>query len=419
MSPAPTTGTPVVAPKSNAFIQSGTAIYVNHDPGAKTMGVLPPLTFNVNFNEQRGMFYLLEVEALKVPSKIYGDTMSRVDRILKTYKDRGQTGVLLNGEKGSGKTLLARCLSVKAAAEEKMPTIIVATSFHKENFFAFLQQITQPCLVLFDEFEKTYSGEEQEAMLQLFDGAYNSNKLFVLTSNERHRLDRNLLNRPGRIYYSITYRGLDKDFIDEYCKDKLNDQSMTKKVEEFCMLFKDMNFDMLAALIEEMNRFGEEPLLASKWLNLTPENDNACNYKVGISINGVQTPEDDVTDNEWSGNPWSQGRFRITYKKRKDKAPAAADGEEDDADDNFTYANAFFTRADFVSYDSAAGVLIYQNKDGETMSLTKQAENSYTAYDMFAGPHGRFHDMRRARRTSVIAPGEEEEMDAMAQARGF
>jgi hypothetical protein len=38
---------------------------------------------------------------------------------------------------------------------------------------------------------------------------------------------------------------------------------------------------------------------------------------------------------------------------------------------------------------------------------------------MFAGPHGRFHDMRRARRTSVIAPGEEEEMDAMAQARGF
>lgn len=412
MPPAPTTGTPVVPLKSNAFIQSGTAIYVNHDPAAKTMGALPPLTFNVNFNEQRGMFYLLEVEALKIPTKIYGDTMSRVERILKTYKDRGQTGVLLNGEKGSGKTLLARCLSVKAAAEEGMPTIIVATSFHKENFFAFLQQITQPCLVLFDEFEKTYSGEEQEAMLQLFDGAYNSNKLFVLTSNERHRLDRNLLNRPGRMYYSITYRGLDKEFIDEYCRDKLKDQGMTKKVEEFCMLFKDMNFDMLAALIEEMNRYGEEPLLASKWLNLTPENDNACEFKVGITYNGTVIPDEDVDTDEWSGNPWSQARFRISYTRPK---ASAKPEDEDDTE----YVNAFFTRADFINYDSAKGILTYQNKDGETMTLTKQAENSYTAYDMFAGPHGRFHDMRRARRTSMIAPGEEEEMDALAKARGF
>lgn len=412
MSPESSTGTPVATLKSNAFIQSGTAIYVNHDPGAKTMGVLPPLTFNVNFNEQRGMFYLLEVEALKIPTKIYGDTMSRVERILKTYKDRGQTGVLLNGEKGSGKTLLARCLSVKAAAEEGMPTIIVATAFHKENFFAFLQQITQPCLVLFDEFEKTYSGEEQEAMLQLFDGAYNSNKLFVLTSNERHRLDRNLLNRPGRMYYSITYRGLDKEFIDEFCKDKLKDQGMTKKVEEFCMLFKDMNFDMLAALIEEMNRYGEEPLLASKWLNLTPENDNACEFKVGITYNGVAIPDEDVDTDEWSGNPWSQARFRIAYTRPK---ASAKSGDEDDTE----YVNAFFTRADFINYDSAKGILTYQNKDGETMTLTKQAENSYTAYDMFAGPHGRFHDMRRARRTSMIAPGEEEEMDALAQARGL
>ena len=76
-------------------------------------------------------------------------------------------------------------------------------------------------MVLFDEFEKVYDSDEQEEMLTLLDGVFPSKKLFVLTCNDKWRVNQHMRNRPGRIFYMLDFTGLDEDFVVEYCHDNL------------------------------------------------------------------------------------------------------------------------------------------------------------------------------------------------------
>src|SRR5512137_112227 len=62
-------------------------------------------------------FYLEMIDSFTQVPKLYGDTQRYSDRIVNTFLERPvSTGVLLNGEKGSGKSLLAKTLSIDAAA---------------------------------------------------------------------------------------------------------------------------------------------------------------------------------------------------------------------------------------------------------------------------------------------------------------
>jgi SpoVK/Ycf46/Vps4 family AAA+-type ATPase len=100
---------------------------------------------------------------------MYGNTLRHTDRIINSFWKRPQqTGVLLNGEKGSGKTLLAKNISVELA-KEGVPTIVINRDWTGDGFFKLLQDIDQPCVVLFDEFEKVYDREKQEEILTLLD----------------------------------------------------------------------------------------------------------------------------------------------------------------------------------------------------------------------------------------------------------
>jgi len=64
----------------------------------------------------------------------------------------------LVGEKGSGKTLLAKYISIAAAKERGIPTIVINHPFHGDEFNLFMQSIQEPVIVLMDEFEKIHDG---------------------------------------------------------------------------------------------------------------------------------------------------------------------------------------------------------------------------------------------------------------------
>lgn len=281
------------------FIRSGNTFKVYPGNSLDIQESLPVGNYTVRFNPMDG-FSLEQVEPFRMPDKVYGDCLRNADRILNTFTSRdGNTGVLLTGEKGSGKTLLARQIAIQSG----LPVIIINSDHSGDNFNSFLSSITQPCIVFLDEFEKTYSRESQEKILTLLDGTYQSRKLFLLTSNDKYRIDNNMKNRPGRIFYLIEFGGLEEEFIIEYCQDNLNDQSYLPDVIRVSRLFDIFNFDLLTAIVEESNRYGENPKDLLGLLNAKPEYSGNISYSAVVKILDTVVPPGSTSSSTYELNP--------------------------------------------------------------------------------------------------------------------
>lgn len=270
-------------------IKSGNRYNIGDQQNVQAFEILPVGTYAVKFDQMAGKFFLEQTGDLTNPSKLYGDTKKRATRIIQTFEDRpNQTGVLLSGEKGSGKTLLARQISIDLRSKE-VPTVLVNEPHCGETFNQFVQSIDQPCLFIFDEFEKVYNEEQQESLLTLFDGVYPSKKLFVITVNDKYRINFAMRNRPGRLYYALEYKGLPEEFVREYCEDNSFPKDKTDQLVKLSNFFYSFNFDMLKAIVEECIRYDEMPSEVVDFVNASPEGDGRQKfirkiYREGSSI---------------------------------------------------------------------------------------------------------------------------------------
>jgi hypothetical protein len=287
------------------------------------------------------------------------------------------TGVMLNGEKGSGKTLLAKTLSIEGGLMG-IPTIIINAPWTGDVFNKFLQDIEQPTIILFDEFEKVYNNEDQEAALTLLDGVFPSKKLFVITCNDKWRVNEHMRNRPGRIFYMLDFKGLSPDFIREYCEDNLQNKQYIEKIVEISALFEQFNFDMLKALVEEMNRYNETPQDALKMLNAKPEFNNNGKFECQLVVDG-ELVKDQNLRTEWNGNPLNGQVYFDWYSKVDYKLPVMESGDVCLAtadDDGEFYNEIVFTPNNIVKVDANEGKFTYQ-KDNVFCILTRKKESSY------------------------------------------
>jgi hypothetical protein len=357
------------------FLKSGNTFNVTNKEAMDLHDLLPAGNYVVKKNEMTGALYLEQIESFEIKGKIYGDTKRTASRILNTFNDRtSSTGVMLTGEKGSGKTLLAKMLAVDAAVAG-VPTIVINAPWCGDKFNAFMQMIDQPCVILFDEFEKVYDSDDQEAMLTLMDGVFPSKKLFIITCNDKWRVNAHMRNRPGRIFYMMDFKGLEQDFIIEYCEDNLKDQTHIVNVCKVAAMFDQFNFDMLKALVEEMNRYNESPQEAMKMLNAKPEFSGDSKYSVSLQVNGLDIASDKIETDVWAGNPLTN-RISIDYKVYDE---STGPGEEAD----FDWEDCRFDQSDLKQVDPTAGKFVFINSTGARVTLNRIKEKSYNYYDAF------------------------------------
>lgn len=345
------------------FLKRGSSYRLISTSNVHIETTLPVGTYGVVQDPETGEIYLETIDSFPKLGKLYGDTQAKCERILTTFESRpSATGVLLSGEKGCGKTMLAKMLSLEGA-KKGYPTIVVNKPFCGEAFNQFIQSITQPCVIIFDEYEKVYNkAEHQDLLLTLFDGVFPTKKLFILTSNERSRVNDKMLNRPGRIFYALSYTGLGVEFVREYCADNLKRKTNTDGVVQYSQLFEHFNFDMLKALVEEMNRYGETARQAAAMMNIKVES-WARSVEMDILVDGKK-----VTHNRC---------VRSMLDPMKDFSVEIYLTAQDEKDDNGDYHS--FSPDDLVSIKESVYTFHAKKKfwiksakkDGEGKDVTK------------------------------------------------
>jgi len=341
------------------FLKEGNIYRVFHNDSIDLEKTLPVGNYVVKFDEFRNEFFLERVDDFEITNKLYGDVQKNANRILNTFGDRpNATGVILSGEKGSGKTLLTKMISVNGK-NFGYPTIIINSAWCGDIFNAFIQNINQPAIILFDEFEKVYEKKQQEAVLTLLDGVFPTKKLFLLTCNDKWQIDVHMRNRPGRIFYMLEFDGLELDFIKEYCEDTLIDKSQIDSVCKVSGAFSPFNFDMLKALIEEMNRYGESAIDAIRMLNVKPEYSANGKYNTKLFFG-----DDDISHRidsdhrSFELNPISQ-KFWFGYYEDEEKDK---------------YESSYISPNEITAIDYSN--MTYEYRVGDfTLKLIRQKEN--------------------------------------------
>lgn len=245
-------------------------IYRIYKNDLKTYDSLPAQTYTVKFNKLMG-FYLEEHPQIEIKEKIYGCHLAKVNKVLNAFKIfERNLGVILSGDKGIGKSLFAKLLSIQGI-KQGLPLIII--NEYMPGIASFIEEIEQEAIFLFDEFDKTFHDKKNEtdpqaSLLTLFDGLAQGKKLFVITCNELRRLNDYLINRPGRFHYHFRFEYPSKEEVEEYLKDFLNEQYwyIIPEVVSFSQKIK-LNYDCLRAIAFELNT-GESFSNAVKDLNI-------------------------------------------------------------------------------------------------------------------------------------------------------
>ena len=347
------------------FFASGNTFRVAPNESVDIRNELPVGNYIIKEDISKNLF-LEMIDGFELPKKLYGNTTRHAARILNTYNDRPtSTGVMLSGEKGSGKTLLSKTISIEAA-KLGYPTIVINEPWCDDRFSRLMQDIVQPCVVLFDEFEKVYDQKEQEMILTLFDGVFPTKKLFILTCNDKYRVNDHMRNRPGRIFYAIDFFGLEEQFIREYCEENLNNKLHINKICLFSNLFSSFNFDMLKALVEDMNRYNESPEETIKMLNTKPDS-----FRNGTWYSASITPgaKGSLTNEEVK----SLGVVKTRVHCNPMMLPFTVNYEPDD-DTAYCFD---FEPGDIVEANIKEGSYTLRNGDGDHLVLVKEQIKMY------------------------------------------
>ena len=280
--------------------------------------------------------FITEEDPLKIPSPLFDVDSFFRKVVLKSFRENAMsTGVILSGEKGTGKTVCAKLLAV----ESGLPIILVKERVHKGvSFFEFLDKLPE-CVVLFDEFEKNFKTSStnddsdyftQSDFLSYLDGlSTGTKKLFLMTVNEN--VSTYLLNRPTRIKFFNEYKGVPEKLFNQVVETLLENKQFKKDLLDNINL-SDCTIDIIVSIVKEINVQGIPYSAFKDFFNYRQE---IATYKISRVVDTEgNTAEVCVSEDV---QEYSNGSFRTCFKDRTRLVENKDwDAEEDDEEEKMT-----------------------------------------------------------------------------------
>lgn len=257
---------------------------------ADSTKIIPPAIYRYCTSPQMGWWLEKTTDRYTFPYKIYGTHDAIISRVSRAWRELNTSfGVLLNGLKGTGKTIAAQKI-VNWAIDEGMIVLNVSSPVPLAEI---LEKVERPMLVLFDEFEKTHNEEEsrgcQQQLLSAIDGLSRNEfkRLFLFTTNQKDVND-NLMNRPSRIRYVWEFDRLSDDVIEMLLNDILDPKLSHLRMDIITYLNtrQVLTMDVAKTVINECNVFKEAPNAFKEFMNLSEKEPGAFKIEIIDSLGG-------------------------------------------------------------------------------------------------------------------------------------
>ena len=191
-----------------------------------------------------------------------------IETVIKTWnsdvyiESEKNLGVMLKDKAGAGKSIAAKILCNKL----NIPVIIISKNI--DGMVGFLEALDFEAVLLIDEADKIFNRDKEnsDVLLRITEGVYNrARKLCLLTVNETC-INSNMFSRPSRIRYIHSVGNLPSKTVSEFIDDNLKYPERKEDIIKFVDLLENSTIDILKAIIDEVNIFGE--LKEQNYLNV-------------------------------------------------------------------------------------------------------------------------------------------------------
>lgn len=188
---------------------------------------------------------------MNLPKKVFTTKKDDlfIKRVLHSYNNdtKNTTGILLTGDKGSGKTVTAKVIAQKA----NLPIVVVHSETLLTELNDFFKSFDDPVCILFDEVDKNFATQN---LLTFLDGIQKTaKKLVVMTANDSNRIDEFLKNRCSRVRYYRNYSIMEdaKEYAEMIAKDR-GLENVDEVVNFIVEKIKFPSIDNICSFIDEI-----------------------------------------------------------------------------------------------------------------------------------------------------------------------
>lgn len=240
------------------FLKVGKNVSFKFNTEGLDCDLTPGMVYNIKVDRFTDTISLEESGSLSLPSKVYCTTRDErfIDKVINSYNlsENGFTGVMLAGLKGSGKTVMAKCIANKSG----LPIINVDKNIRPYILKHLVEKLEDISVCfLFDELDKLLEDYDDSVLLQVLDGSDTKGKHMILfTCNDTDDISEYLVDRCSRIRYWREFEEMSPSLIMEVLNDKLDDKKEVKSLTDFIKdNFEVCSFDNIASFVKEANNY--------------------------------------------------------------------------------------------------------------------------------------------------------------------